>query len=257
MAKKKTATDENYAEKYFYNKEKVHLRAPTYKFSVGERVAYGAFDSAFVTEVLEDGYGYVLECTKTKQDRLGKETTEVVTRVASWVQVRPIICPYAPQFTIENNLHLNFFSTSIECLMGYHYGFGIDMSPDYQRDYVWTMEDKEALLDSIFNDYDIGDFVLVRREDDYDWGYEILDGKQRLSTIIDFYENRFPYHGYYFNELCGQDKYTIRNKVVQVAIVENASEVDKLKIFLSVNTTGRVMDKHHLEMVKERLEEIE
>ena len=29
MAKKKTTTDENYAEKYFYNKEKKHLRSPT------------------------------------------------------------------------------------------------------------------------------------------------------------------------------------------------------------------------------------
>lgn len=73
------------------------------------------------------------------------------------------------------------------------------MDPDYQRDYVWADKDKEYLLDSIFSKLDIGKFVLVE-QDSKVWFethnmYEILDGKQRLSTLVAFYENRIPYHG--------------------------------------------------------------
>lgn len=255
MARTKKVVEHD-SERYLYDREKEHLNPPTYKFNVGDRVLYGAFSPVFVTEVLDDGYGYRLSCTKTNEDRLGNKTEETVSRIASWVQVRPIIRPFAPCYTRDRGLHLDFFTTTIESLFSYKYGFGIDMEPDYQRDYVWNDDDKEALLDSIFNDYDIGKFVLIRREDDYDIGYEICDGKQRLSTLLDFYENRLPYKGYYYNELCGTDKYTFKCKSISMAIVSNATDVDKLKIFLSINTNGRVMDKEHLNKVKEMLEEI-
>ena len=50
------------------------------------------------------------------------------------------------------------------------------------------------LLDSIFKNIDIGKFVLIHLSDS-EWvergfGYEILDGKQRLSALIEFYENK-------------------------------------------------------------------
>ena len=245
------------SERYLFDRERPHLNPPTYKFNVGDRVWFGAFDSSYVEEVLSDGYGYRLTCTKTTEDRLGNKNEETVSRVASWVQVRPIKQSFAPCFSQDRGLHLNFFTTTIDSLFSYKYGFGIDMEPDYQRDYVWDDADKEALLDSIFNDYDIGKFVLIRREDEYDIGYEICDGKQRLSTLIDFYENRLTYKGYYYNDLCGKDKYTFKNKSISMAIVDNATTADKLKIFLAINTNGRVMDREHLNAVKEMLDTIE
>lgn len=82
---------------------------------------------------------------------------------------------------------------------------GIDFMPPYQREYVWTDSDKEQLLDSIFMGSDIGKFT-VRVLDDVEWferqlSYEIIDGKQRLMTLLNFYLNRFPYKGFYFDVL--------------------------------------------------------
>lgn len=76
----------------------------------------------------------------------------------------------------------------------------------------WNQKDKELLLDSIFKNIDIGKFVLIHISDE-EWhkrglGYEILDGKQRLNTLIEFYENRIAYNGKCFNDLSGMDKRT-------------------------------------------------
>ena len=79
------------------------------------------------------------------------------------------------------------------------------MNPDYQRDYVWELSDKQLLIDSIFNNIDIGKFAFIHLDyktwNKTGYAYEILDGKQRLKTIIDFYENRFSYKGIYYNDL--------------------------------------------------------
>jgi uncharacterized protein with ParB-like and HNH nuclease domain len=69
------------------------------------------------------------------------------------------------------------------------------MNPDYQRDLVWSLEDKVNLIDSIYNDIEIGRFAFIKTDYsknnfdfDKDFYWEILDGKQRISAIIDFFE---------------------------------------------------------------------
>lgn len=158
-------------------------------------------------------------------------------------------------------MRLLFSNSYLDALLNTYYGMGIDMSPDYQRGYVWSQEDKELLIDSVFNNIDIGKFVLIHL--DYDEyvergkSYEILDGKQRLSTLIEFYENRFSYKGKYYNDLSYKDKRTFNHLAVSVA---NVNEVDKktvLKYFLMLNRTGRSMDKTHLEKIEQMLNDME
>ena len=133
------------------------------------------------------------------------------------------------------------------------------MEPDYQRGYVWEMCDKEALLDSIFENVDIGKFVLIRLNSEQ-WSarnvmYEILDGKQRLSTLIEYYENRFPYKGKYFNDLSGLDRYTFMQHTISVGEVDNAEKKDVYNYFLMLNKTGRPMAKEQIEKVEKLLAE--
>ena len=54
-------------------------------------------------------------------------------------------------FAKNQDVIINFNNSTIESLLHTYYNFGINMNPDYQRDYVWTMEDKLLLIDSIFN----------------------------------------------------------------------------------------------------------
>ncbi len=132
------------------------------------------------------------------------------------------------------------------------------MDPDYQRDYVCAVKYKDYLLDSIFSKLDIGKFVLVE-QDSKVWFethnmYEILDGKQRLSTLVAFYENRIPYHGVYYNQLSGLDKNTFQTLGVSYAIVNSTAEKKQvLEYFLALNRSGRIMSREQLERVEKML----
>src|SRR5262249_17356584 len=71
----------------------------------------------------------------------------------------------------------------------------IDMDPPYQRrGGIWSPADKAYLIDSILNGFDIPKLYVA----DFTWGdsplnkkrlpYAIIDGKQRLEAIFDFYD---------------------------------------------------------------------
>src|SRR5690349_17620688 len=69
--------------------------------------------------------------------------------------------------------------------------------PEYQRNGdIWSLEKKQLLIDSIINRYDIPKlyFHKFEREEARRTGktYAIIDGRQRLETIIHFMEDQFP-----------------------------------------------------------------
>lgn len=86
--------------------------------------------------------------------------------------------------------------------------------------------------------------------------YEVVDGKQRIKTIIDFYEDRFQYKGKYYSDLSKMDQYIFDNtQLLWAEISENISKNDLYKLFIKINTFGKVMDEYHLSMVKSYIKE--
>ena len=65
----------------------------------------------------------------------------------------------------------------------------------YQRKLVWTLNEKENLIDTIYNDYPIPLFLLA----EIDNKNEIIDGMQRFNAIFDFIENKYSYDEKYFD----------------------------------------------------------
>ena len=84
--------------------------------------------------------------------------------------------------------------------------------------------------------------------------YTVLDGKQRTLTLLAFYENRFPYKGLYYNDLSFRDKAHFLNYRVSVSEVDEISEEQILRYFISLNTAGKTMDKAHIEKVRKMIE---
>ena len=247
--------EERKKELSFIQRELPHINEPSYKFNIGDEVVLGRLKSAIVKEILYDGKAYGLLCVKTNEN-YGHPYDEETYRVVSWTRIRPKTIGKT-NFAKNQDVRLYFNNTEIESLINKHYHFGVDFDPEYQRGYVWTKEDKELLLDSVFHNIDIGKFVFVRL-DDSDWlernvGYEILDGKQRLSTLIEFYENKIPYKGVYFNDLSGQDKAAFLNHNVSFAEVQDTDKATILQHFLMLNRSGKTMSEEHLQAVEEML----
>lgn len=67
---------------------------------------------------------------------------------------------------------------------------GLDLSPDYQRGYIWSNEYKDQLIISIILNYPIGNIVInnLDKPNERNARQELVDGKQRLTTIVRFIE---------------------------------------------------------------------
>ena len=135
-----------------------HLNEPTYRFEVGDKVKYGALKDCTVKEVLYDGKVYGLHCISTKTS-YGKTYEEQVYRIVAWVDIRPLTNGNS-NFSNNQEVFINFNNSEVGSIIHKYYAFGVDMNPEYQRGYVWELEDKQLLIDSIFNNIDIGKFSL-------------------------------------------------------------------------------------------------
>ena len=60
----------------------------------------------------------------------------------------------------------------------------------YQRKLVWTLEEKQKLIDSVLREFPVPLVLLAKRSGE-DASFDIIDGLQRLHTIFSFIENAF------------------------------------------------------------------
>ncbi len=56
----------------------------------------------------------------------------------------------------------------------------------YQRKLVWSVKEKQSLIDSIIKKYPIPLILLAETDNNK---YEIIDGMQRLNAIFSFIDN--------------------------------------------------------------------
>lgn len=229
------------------------LNEPTYIFVVGAQVHYGNIQKSVIQEILYEGKAYGLLCTHIQNGK-----TETHYRIVPWMSIRPTN-QGTTRFSKNEDLRLNYENSSVESLVHTYYYFGIDTNPEYQREYVWNQEDQELLIDSIFNRINIGSFVLAQNsyEKVEDPLYEIIDGKQRLLTLIAFYENRISYQGVFYNDLSGFDRATFLHCPVSLAKVRECDLYTKLRYFLMVNRAGKVMAPEHLQSIEEKMAKLQ
>lgn len=71
----------------------------------------------------------------------------------------------------------------------------IKIDPEYQRPGgVWSLENKQLFIDSLLNRYDIPKLYfhsLVGHGNNQQFRYAIIDGRQRLEAMWDFFDGRF------------------------------------------------------------------
>lgn len=229
--------------------------APTRSFKVGEFVEYGNHNKCCIDEDLGDG---VYAVTVWGFDNnYGRPVPYEKQQQVNWYNLFPIVPSTAPTFTKKETFFMDQQCRDVNGLLSLVLSAyaGVDFTPDYQRDYVWSLEDKVKLIDSIFNNINIGLFVFARVPFTVDGkGYEIIDGKQRLTALVEFYEDRFQYNGYYFSQLSLQDRNHFEAYGVSIGIMKEPTEKEKYAAFLVVNTFGRVMDEKHLKAVREKYE---
>lgn len=134
----------------------------------------------------------------------------------------------------------------------------------YQRDFVWTLKDKQLLIESIYNNISIGKIVLRENKftdvlKQYNLGNkeicfkDIVDGKQRLNALYEFVNDKITdMHGNYYSDLStiAQNKFQNYMGLSYYLLPEETIDEEVLKEFLTVNFTGVQMSQEHIDFVK-------
>lgn len=109
----------------------------------------------------------------------------------------------------------------------------LDLSPPYQRNFIWTTSDQQHLMDSIKKNNPIPNFFLLQREDKT---YEMVDGQQRSRTIIGFLSGLFKdlEGNYYALKTHGK----ILDYDFPVTIITDTQGESIEKFYAMVNKTG-------------------
>ena len=179
--------------------------------------------------------------------------------IQTWIDIKPVASKESkPLFNSKRLPRISYSNSTLQSICSKKYSFGLNLDPYYQRGLVWSEEQKVSLIDSIFKEVEIGRFLFI----DLGWqgigkeSYEVVDGKQRLSAIFDFIENKFKYKGLYYKDLCKSDVRRFNNLSIVWGTLHSSTTKDELlEIFVRLNTHGVAMDKSHLEKVKALMSE--
>ena len=128
---------------------------------------------------------------------------------------------------------------------------------EYQRPYVWTDEDRFRLLDTIYLNGYIGTFLFAEnarfKVGDPSLYYDIIDGKQRLTTLINFVANQFPdRNNQYYKDFSLEARLRFRkfsNLGFQCLRHEDYNPASIKQMFLTVNTLGAPQSPEHISKV--------
>jgi 5-methylcytosine-specific restriction endonuclease McrA len=130
----------------------------------------------------------------------------------------------------------------------------LDENPVYQRESaVWSLDKQQLFIDSLINGYDVPKMYFhdIRGVSKTPKKYAVVDGKQRLHAIFEFFNNRFALAtdfdlnkereyenitgGMTYSEFSQRDRSKFDNTQLDIVELQRANEDDIEELFFRLN----------------------
>lgn len=135
----------------------------------------------------------------------------------------------------------------------------VEMNPPYQRRSVWSPRDRRYFLDTIFRGYPSPAIFLHKRIEDGGRAqahvYEVVDGKQRLETILDFVGDKITLaadfgdtslNGKRWSELGDSHRRQFWDYVIPVEFIKLVEGTIINEVFQRLNRNSRKLERQEL-----------
>jgi len=155
-----------------------------------------------------------------------------------------------PNIYYHVDVPLVYLETTINrYLSEYH----LDFNPDFQRDYVWSKEQKISYTEYVLKNPTSGLEIYFNHPGwmtSFTGTMTLVDGKQRLDAILSFIHNEIPA----FNILCKDYEGTLPFICLSFNIARLQTRKEVLKWYLDFNTGGTYHTNEEIQKVKELIE---
>lgn len=128
------------------------------------------------------------------------------------------------------------------------------LAPDFQREFVWSLKQKSELVESILMGIPLPMIYFFEGDDGV---IQVVDGKQRLTSLFEFINNKFPLsqslsilpdiRGKKYNDLTSAERTKIaRHQFVTQTIIPPTPDKIKFDIFERVNRKGSTLNNQEM-----------
>jgi hypothetical protein len=129
----------------------------------------------------------------------------------------------------------------------------LNLNPGFQRDSVWGITDRRLLIDTIVRNYPLPAIFLYRRLEGGRAVYDVIDGKQRIESILMFMgemkgqrfeaelqvEPESEPERWSWKDLCKYEKQHLIEDYRLLAVEVKGDLSDIISLFVRINSTGK------------------
>ena len=125
------------------------------------------------------------------------------------------------------------------------YGGQLDIRPPYQREFIYNEQEQQAVISTVLKGYPLNVMYWVRRSEDAECPYEVMDGQQRTLSLCEYVDGKFAYDfKNFFNQPADIQK-LILDYPLTIYLCEGEPS-EKLEWFKTINIAGKPLNEQEI-----------
>lgn len=125
------------------------------------------------------------------------------------------------------------------------YGGLLDIRPPYQREFIYNENEQRAVIETVLHNYPLNVMYWVKRSEDAECPYEVMDGQQRTLSLCEYVADAFAVD---FKNFSNQPT-DVRKKILDYQLtvyVCEGEESEKLEWFKTINIAGKPLNEQEI-----------
>ena len=125
------------------------------------------------------------------------------------------------------------------------YNGKLDIRPPYQREFIYNDKEQQAVINKVMKGYPLNVMYWVKRGEDAECPYEVMDGQQRTLALCEYVAGKFSFE---FKNFFNQPE-DIQKRILDYELTVYVCEgehSEKLEWFKTINIAGKPLNEQEI-----------
>ena len=121
----------------------------------------------------------------------------------------------------------------------------LDIRPPYQREFIYNEKEQQAVINTVLHGYPLNVMYWVKRSEDAECPYEVMDGQQRTLSLCEYVAGKFSFDFKNFFNQPEDIQKKILNYPLTIYVCEGEPS-EKLEWFKTINIAGKPLNEQEI-----------